>query len=376
MNIRFSLFFLALFAVTVSFAQVPHSHSYSRAITFPDVAPYLTLVTDLHIHTVFSDGKVWPEIRVLEAEKDGVDAIAMTEHLEYQPHKQDIPHPNRNRAYEIAKSAASTMDMLVISGSEVTRAMPAGHSNAIFIKDSNKLLIDDVYEVFREANRQGAFVFWNHPALTNLQSDGMATFGDLHQRLVKEKLLHGIEVVNDLTYSEEALQIALDNNLTIMGTSDIHELIDWRYKVPEGGHRPVTLVFVSEKSEQGLEEALRSGRTVAWFNDLLIGKAEHVRPLLAECLKVKSAAYLPKSQIATVAIQNISSSSFTLRSTGQFTFNTQADVFTIQPMQTLEMEVKTLTVLDSFQMTFEVLNAIIAPKQHPVIELEVIVSDQ
>lgn len=42
--------------------------------------------TDLHIHTVFSDGNVWPTLRVEEARREGLDLIAMTEHLEYQPH--------------------------------------------------------------------------------------------------------------------------------------------------------------------------------------------------------------------------------------------------------------------------------------------------
>ncbi|MEM9885126.1 MAG: hypothetical protein AAF849_04475 [Bacteroidota bacterium] len=48
----------------------------------------------------------------------------------------------------------------------------------------------------------------------------------MHEKLIQEKLLHGIEVANDVTYSQEALQIALDHDLTIMGTSDIHDLVD------------------------------------------------------------------------------------------------------------------------------------------------------
>jgi hypothetical protein len=38
-------------------------------------------------------------IRVEEALRDGLDGIAITEHLEWQPHLKDIPHPDRNRAY-------------------------------------------------------------------------------------------------------------------------------------------------------------------------------------------------------------------------------------------------------------------------------------
>ena len=53
-----------------------------RAIEFPDTGEYRTLVVDLHTHSVFSDGHVWPSIRVGEAIRDGLDAIAVTEHLE------------------------------------------------------------------------------------------------------------------------------------------------------------------------------------------------------------------------------------------------------------------------------------------------------
>ena len=54
-----------------------------RTIVFPDTEQYVTLVVDLHTHSVFSDGHVWPKIRVAEALRDGLDALAITEHLEY-----------------------------------------------------------------------------------------------------------------------------------------------------------------------------------------------------------------------------------------------------------------------------------------------------
>src|SRR5262245_22594890 len=225
-----------------------------RKIIFPDVPGYLTLKCDLHQHTVFSDGHVWPTIRVREALRDNLDAIAVTEHIEYQPHQHDIPHPNRNRAYEIEVEEAKGGNLMIIAGSEITREMPPGHANAIFLKDVNKLILDDPIAVFREAKNQGAFTFWNHPNWTRQKKDGAAALTEMHLQLIKEKLLHGIEVVNDLTYSDEALQIALDYNLTIIGTSDIHGLIDWQYSVPEGGHRPVTLVFAKEKSIAGIKE--------------------------------------------------------------------------------------------------------------------------
>ena len=70
----------------------------NRKIEFPDIPGYQTLKCDFHIHSVFSDGSVWPDIRVQEALRDGLDAISLTERLEYPPHGEDLPHPDRNRS--------------------------------------------------------------------------------------------------------------------------------------------------------------------------------------------------------------------------------------------------------------------------------------
>ena len=255
-------YYCILVALLLAAPLKSHAHSAgngSRDIEFPNVPEYQTLKADLHIHTVFSDGSVWPNIRVQEAVKDGVDAIAMTDHLEYQPHADDIPHPDRNRSYEIARSSADNHDLVVINGSEITREMPPGHANAIFLKDANRLLKDDPMAVFKEAKRQGAFTFWNHPMWTAQKPSGIASLTAMHRRLIRDDLLQGIEVANHTTYSAEALEIALEHDLTILGTSDIHGLIDWDYEVNRGGHRPVTLVFATEHSKEAIKEAILEG---------------------------------------------------------------------------------------------------------------------
>ena len=50
-------------------------------IQVPDLDGYTTLKCDFHIHSVFSDGLVWPTVRVDEAYRDGLDAISLTEHI-------------------------------------------------------------------------------------------------------------------------------------------------------------------------------------------------------------------------------------------------------------------------------------------------------
>ncbi len=363
----FSLFFSLLCAALAVQAHDPNR----RVITFPDIPGYVTLKADLHQHTVFSDGDVWPTIRVEEAKKDGLDAISLTEHLEYQPHKSDIPHPDRNRAFQLARTAAEKSSLIIVNGSEITRRLPPGHSNAIFLKDANAMLVNDSIEVFREAKRQGAFVFWNHPNWLGQVNDGVARLTDMHKVLLKEKLLDGIEVVNDVTYSDEALQIALEHNLTIMGTSDIHGLIDWQYGVPEGGHRPITLVFAKERSESSLKEALFARRTAVWFNNTLIGREEFLVPLIQQSLTAVNASYQGKSTVMNIEIANSSSTDFILLNTSGYFFHDNADIITLKANRTTKIEVKVMKNLPSVDLKFTVMSAVTAPGTHPSISIPV-----
>ena len=330
---------------------------------------------DLHQHTAFSDGSVWPDIRVMEALMDGLDAISLTEHLEYQPHKDDIPHPDRNRSYDIAIKEAGDHELIIVKGSEITRKMPPGHNNAIFLSDPNKLLVDDSIQVFREAKKQGAFTFWNHPNWTPQRKDGMATLTDVHRLLIREKLLDGIEVANDQTFSIEALQIALDNNLTIMGNSDIHKLIDWDFKVPEGGHRPITLVFAKERTAESIKEALMNRRTVAVYKNLLIGRNEFLVPLIESSLKVTAAKYITKYNVLGVEIENLSSTEIILQNQTGYTLHNNNDMITLRAGEKTMVEIKTIERKPGVSLKFSVLSAVNAPNKHPDITINVKVEE-
>ena len=43
-------------------------------INFPDTNEYKIFTVDLHTHSVFSDGHVWPTVRVGEAEHEGFNS--------------------------------------------------------------------------------------------------------------------------------------------------------------------------------------------------------------------------------------------------------------------------------------------------------------
>lgn len=363
--------FLSILLLPMLFAPAAIAqHIEERSIDFPDVPNYLTLVCDLHMHTVFSDGSVWPDIRVQEAQRDGLDAIAITEHLEYQPHSHDIPHPDRNRSYEIAQATSPDSPLIVINGSEITRSMPPGHANAIFLADTNPLLTDDPIASYREANRQDAFVFWNHPHWTSQRKDGVSTLTDMHRMLISEGLLHGIEIANEMTYSDEALAIALEHDLTMLGTSDIHGLVDWQFDVPRGGHRPVTLVFAEERSAESIKAGLRARRTVVWFDHTLIGREEHLLPLIEASVSVANAQYLGDTSVLEVILHNDSDATFLLKNHSDMTFHDAASVIELPPHADTRLEVKTLERMASVTLAFEVLSAVTAPGVHPTLTIQ------
>lgn len=78
---------------------------YREIINIPDVNGYKVLKCDFHMHTVFSDGLVWPSIRAQEAWEEGLDAMALTEHIEYHPHK-DYVEINHNRSHELIEETS------------------------------------------------------------------------------------------------------------------------------------------------------------------------------------------------------------------------------------------------------------------------------
>jgi len=348
-------------------AQRSSTGEESRKIEFPDIPGFLTLKCDLHMHTVFSDGNVWPSIRVQEALRDGLDAICITDHLEYQPHRVDLPNSDRNRSFQLAGDAARGSELLIIPGAEITRSMPPGHFNALFIEDANALNQKDVWEVFREAKRQGAFLFWNHPHWTSQQPDGVANLTEMHHKLLEDGLFSGIEIYNEFTYSDEALKIADAYDLTIVGNSDVHGLIDWEYDVAGGDHRPVTLVFARERTLDSLREAFENHRTAVWFGNTLVGDAKFLIPLVESSLQVDRHPGLVERLLVT----NHSDADYIVENQSDFTLHNQAAVFVLKAHETTEIDVKTLEKLNRYELRFKLLNAFSSPDQHPMITLAI-----
>ncbi len=273
-----------------------------QTLNIPDVNGFKVLKCDFHMHTVFTDGHVWPNVRIQEAWREGLDAISYTEHMEYNPHSADVK-VDHNRSHDLAIDLAKENNILLVKGTEVTRQTPPGHFNALFIQDANTLVSNNDSKLDQEAidkaYAQKAFIFWNHPGWKATQVPGSYEWIDFVEKMYNEKKLHGIEVVNGLGFHKKALDWALDRNLTIIGNTDIHNLIAHDYNIAAPGvHRTMTLVMAKDRSAAAIREALDAGRTVVWSSDYLFGKEEHVRNLVNASISV-SPAYHEKTNAKT-----------------------------------------------------------------------------
>lgn len=268
-----------------------------QIISIPDVNGYKVLKCDFHMHTVFSDGQVWPSVRLQEAVAEGLDAMALTEHVESHRFKDDVKTDN-NRSYHIIEKDAQRDNMILIKGTEISRLTPPGHFNAIFVGDTkdyvlkreaNNLELDK--SAIMKAAEQDAFIFWNHPGWKP-NIDGSYEWSSFLDDLHKNNAIHGIEVFNGFGFHMKALDWCVDKGLTVMGTSDTHNLVNLTYDTDhEYIHRTMTLVMAKDKSAASIREALKAGRTVAWASKYLAGKEENVRNLFNACVKVLPSHY-------------------------------------------------------------------------------------
>ncbi len=297
---------VALFAQTPGEDTFIHNESAAGArqeILIPNIEGYLTLKGDFHIHTVFSDGEVWPSFRVEEALRTGLDIIAITDHVEYRPNagmfsgKVDL-----NTSFEIAKKSAGN-DIIVVPGTEITRSKPFGHMNALFVSDANKADTENELDALEAMLEQGAYILWNHPGWP----DDISTMYPIHKKLISQGKIHGVEVWNDIESYPVSYDWIQKYGLHPFANSDIHAAISFKYS----GIRPMTLVFAKEKSLESVKEAMFAGRMLAFFNDFLMGKEENMAPLVSECLDFEKLE--DKGDYIRYRIKNVSDIKFTLQ---------------------------------------------------------------
>ena len=358
--------------------------SESRELRFPPLKDgRLVLSVDTHTHSVFSDGYVWPTVRVWEANKDRLDAMAITEHLEYQPHREDIPHPDRNRAFELAmkenKQGRERTDLLLIPGAEITRKYAPGHVNALFIEDTNPLLTvknrrEETFatasKALKAAKAQQGFMIWNHPAWPRDFPDGVIQISNKQQSLFDDGLIQGIEVANGEYFNDSSLQVALDHDLTIIGASDIHGLIDYDYDINARGHRTVTLAFTNDRSVEGIAAAFFQKHTVAVYDRQFIARENELKTLFDSLVQFERLpARRDNSQQTAIRISNSGPIDIELEVLGDVSLNKSAGYVTVPSHGSTIIVMLDHAPSDEIDLKLEWLNSWQAPKTHASIEV-------
>ena len=271
-------------------------------VRIPDILGYKTLKADLHIHTIFSDGRVWPDIRVEEAWRDGLDVIAITDHINYRGAvlKDHLVYKDKNAHYNEAITAAKTMGITLIKAVEYNAPDQLGHYNFLFLEDINAIEIDrkNPLITFETAKNQGAFIQWNHPPYKHSDKEDI---GDLPKQLIQKKWLDGIEIVGHVNQFDQAMLWAENYQLAPTASSDIHFLIDTRH---EEFHRPMTLILAKDNSIEEIKKALVEGRTLGYHQNKIIGKEEYTKAIFNASVKVHQLPCFTYRNRQTFAIEN------------------------------------------------------------------------
>lgn len=262
-------------------------------ILIPQVCGYNVYKSDLHTHSVYSDGQVTPKYRVREAWLDGLDIIAVTEHIEYRPDEEIFydylkEYTNKeykpgtmgldegksmidlNYAVKESQKEAVKYGMLIIPGTEITRnGTEVGHFNALFTLDNNLIYDKDPVQAIRNAKAQGALVMHNHPGWTRKN----IAMTKAEVQAYGEGLIDGVEVMNGVEFYPGVIDRVRDGKMFIAANTDIHASTAAEYNV-YGEIRPMTLILAKDKALDSIREALEAGRTIAYGFGHLCGPEE------------------------------------------------------------------------------------------------------
>lgn len=304
-----------------------------REIVLPEVNGYKVLKADLHSHTVYSDGNVTPEYRVREAWVDGLDVLAITEHIEYRPSEGKMYNylkgylpaemqnlnmgevvkdmgilTNLNLSNELATNAALGYGITIIPGVEITRTPETiGHYNALFVEDANSVYDGDPAASIRKARSQGALIMHNHPGWRrkNLQ---MTEFEEV---VYGEGLIDGVEIMNGSEFYPSVVQRASDKKLFMAANTDIHSTTAMDY-TNLGHYRNMTFIFAKDASLESLKDALKKRRTLAYSFGTLAGDEQLIKDFFLACVKFETFRVDGKGK-RTIRMTNNTSMDFVLK---------------------------------------------------------------
>jgi hypothetical protein len=344
-----------------------------QPLPVPNLPGLVTLKGDFHLHSVFSDGQVWPTVHVQEAWRDGLDVISLTEHAEYHPHKADV-RVDGGRSYDVARPLAERLGIILIPGVEITKderskPWPAGwrgsaHFNALFVKDANALSHPELFEALRRAKTQGAFVFWDHPGFRAITPEWFPQIALAYD----EKLFQGMELVNGPDFYPEAYPWIEERKLTILCNSDAHQPMPPR---ETGWVRPLTLLFARTADAAGVRDALESRRTAAWMGGEVWGAEEHLRGIWQGAVTNETPELKRSPAPFVLRLKNTSAIPFRARLKGSPPWFRFVDALELKPEATTVLlpQIGGDAPAGTFEIQFEITNVHIGPGRNLVVTL-------
>ena len=350
----------------------------------PVVNGYNIYKADLHTHSIYSDGETTPAFRVREAYYDGLDAIAITEHIEYRRIEgkmlkflkgytggKALEVENYNLITDAATERGILADLnypvkeavkeskkygiLVIPGAEITREpVKIGHFNALFTKDNNKIYDPDPMESIRKARKQGALIQHNHPGWRRTT----CAKTEFEKKVYAEGLIDGIEVANGGSLYLPITDRAREENLFIASNTDIHTTTAEYYRL-KGQNRNMTLVFAKECTLEGIREALEAKRTLACSGGYICGDEQLLKDLFLASVKCEVVS-TDKKGTRTVRLTNMCSFTY------QYKTSKNALPVNLLPFQSLQ-----LSVAKGKNLNLTITSMLCGDNVNPVVSIDV-----
>ncbi len=278
--------------------NIPRS-SARQEIILPNVNGYTPYKADLHIHSTYSDGvmKYTGKGRVYEAWRDGLDVIAVTDHMGIKNYtdKQGVETPESAKKKKGARPAQAVNDavktaegygILVIPGVEITgSAQTLGHFNALFTTDNNTIFDYNPIQNIRNARAQGAMIMHNHPGWRQSTLE----MNEFVKSVYAEKLVDGVEIMNGAFFYPRAIETAKENKIFFAATTDIHGTTGETYR--EVGHlRNMTIIYAKDLTSEAIREGLESRRTLAYSFGVLAGEEKLLRDFFEASIETRKLA--------------------------------------------------------------------------------------
>ena len=142
----------------------------------------------------------------------------------------------------------------------------------------------------------------------------------------------------------------------MIGNSDLHGP-DLNRRTQADEHRTMTLVFVKERTLEGLKDALEAGRTAVWFEGQMIGRREYLQPLLAASIKIHK-PHLRTSGAVFVRVRNECAMDIRLQRLG----TRGPKEWTLPARTTTLLRVNTPKPNDEIKLEYEATDFLIAPE--------------